>query len=389
MKILLIEICNYIDYPTGGHLSLARNMLKAFGNDLVLVGSSTDDTPVGTWTQRKIDDVRFDYFSVGNRAKSSKQPLIPARLRSFFSVRKYRRLILQHEYDFIFIQTPEVLFALPKRVLSRCILRMPGVENPLKLSRYRMIRFFQGWYDRIFFRVLRNVPAILATADEREIDWFVERSNGMISRENLIQYPTRYDSHTYYVRERAESKRKLEIPDSLIVVTTVGRLAQFKGWQLMLDAFEVFRRTHTNAVFYYIGDGEEQSKIEEYICKKKLSDTVRLIGRQLPFTISDYLNASDLFVMGSFKEGWATTLVEACACGVPCVVTDFSSSEMIVDGKNGYVVKSRNAELFARKMGDALQIPRQEVIVFNKKYADLSVQNMRRSLAVCFQQKVY
>ena len=119
MKILLIEICNYIDYPTGGHLSFARNMLKAFGNDLVLVGSSTDDTPVGTWTQRKIDDVRFDYFSVGNRAKSSKQPLIPARLRSFFSVRKYRRLILQHEYDFIFIQTPEVLFALPKRVLSR------------------------------------------------------------------------------------------------------------------------------------------------------------------------------------------------------------------------------------------------------------------------------
>lgn len=379
MKILLIEFCNYVDYPTGGHLSFLRNMLKAFGNELILVGNSTDDTPVGKWTKRIIGDVCYDYFSVCKREKSSKRPLIPLRLKSFWSVYWHRQLIFQHEYDVIFLQTPEILFALPKNVLNKCVLRMPGVGNPLKNSRYRFFRRFRILYDRLFFRVLRKIPVILATANESEIKRFIERSLGCISRDRLIQYPTRYDGDIYHVLNREETKCRLNIDSNQIVVTTVGRLGWFKGWKLMLDAFDIFHRSHSNAVFYYIGDGEDQEKIEEYIRQKGLTEVIRLLGRQLPDTIAAYLNASDLFVMGSFQEGWSTTLVEACACGVSCVVTDFSSSEMIVNEKNGYVVKDRDENLFAEKMEAAFIIPRAQIIEFNMKYAQLSVQNMKQS----------
>ncbi len=53
-KILFIEICNYKDYPLGGHLSFAKHILSAFGNQLALVGCTTDDTPIGKWTKKKI-----------------------------------------------------------------------------------------------------------------------------------------------------------------------------------------------------------------------------------------------------------------------------------------------------------------------------------------------
>lgn len=75
MKILLIEIYYYyIDYQTGGHLSFARNMLKAFGNDLVWSEAARINTPVELG-QRKIDDVRFDYFSWKSGEKVRNSPL--------------------------------------------------------------------------------------------------------------------------------------------------------------------------------------------------------------------------------------------------------------------------------------------------------------------------
>lgn len=63
-KILLIEICNFTDYPIGGYLSFAKQMLTAFGNQLVLFGLATDDVPVGEWIKREIDGAMCDYFEV-------------------------------------------------------------------------------------------------------------------------------------------------------------------------------------------------------------------------------------------------------------------------------------------------------------------------------------
>jgi glycosyltransferase involved in cell wall biosynthesis len=55
--------------------------------------------------------------------------------------------------------------------------------------------------------------------------------------------------------------------------------------------------------------------------------------------------------MGSFKEGWSTSLAEAIACGIPSVVTDFSSAkEIIVDGRNGYVIENRSVDNFIKGM---------------------------------------
>ncbi len=71
-KILLIEICNFTDYPIGGYLSFAKQMLTAFGNQLALVGLATDDMPVGEWVKREIDGVVYDYFAITKAVNSNK-----------------------------------------------------------------------------------------------------------------------------------------------------------------------------------------------------------------------------------------------------------------------------------------------------------------------------
>ena len=87
---------------------------------------------------------------------------------------------------------------------------------------------------------------------------------------------------------------------------------------------------------------------------------------------------ADQFVMGSFKEGWSTSLVEAVACGTRCVVTAFSSSEeMVENGHNGFVLKDRNESLFAESMSKALLLPLENVQEASLKIRRLAVQNLK------------
>ena len=149
----------------------------------------------------------------------------------------------------------------------------------------------------------------------------------------------------------------------------------------MLDSFKLVVEKEPDAHFFFIGDGEDRSDIENYLTELHLTKNVTLLGSRLPSAIADYLNASDVFVMGSFKEGWSTTLVEACACCVPCVVTDFSSAEeMVKDGINGYVLKGRSEKDFADAMIKATELPRGNVIEYNERYKQLAVNKIRFSI---------
>lgn len=375
-KIIVIELCNYKDYPTGGHLSFALHMLGAFGNELKLVGISTeDDCEIGKWSKRTIDNVTYEYFNVANVKKNAKKPLIPSRVTAYFQIKKYIKRILEADYEHIVIQTPEVLFAMPKKHLSKTCLIMPGVENPLNISRYKFAQKLARIYDWFFFKKARHASVVMAAADDNAIKEFIERSKGKIKSEKVRQFPTRYDADIFKIKDREVLRDKYNIDKSTALYVTVGRLNWFKGWKFMIDCIEKINNPLAKLVF--IGDGEDEQKILDYIKEVGAEDKVQLIGRKPLDVIADYLNMADAFIMGSYKEGWSTALVEAIACGTPCVVTEFSSAgDMVEDGVNGWVIKDRNEDEFTRRLKDVLSLDR---TVLNKKAQEisaLSVQNM-------------
>ena len=376
-KILFIELCNYKDYPTGGHLSFALHMLGAFGNDLKLVGINTnEECEVGKWGKKTIDGKEYDFFSVANVCKSSKKPLIPSRITAYFQLKKYVKKVFETEYDKVLIQTPEVLFAIPKKHLPKTCLIMPGIENPLHISRYKFARMFADIYDWAFFRKAQYASVILAAADNKALASFVERSKGKISADKAHQFPTRYDATIFKVKDKALLRQEYGIDSNSILYVTVGRLNWFKGWKFMIDS--LCKLGNPQARLIFIGDGEDEQKILDYIKEVGIEDKVQLIGRKPLDVIADYLNMADAFIMGSYKEGWSTALVEAIACGTPCVVTEFSSAEdMIENGVNGWVVKDRNEDEFTQRLKDVLQLDKAEISKKAKEISVLSVQNMR------------
>ncbi len=347
-RILIIEGCNYVDYPIGGYLSFAKQMISAFGNQLVLVGFSEDNSKIGVWSKKIINGVYFDYFSIRKVNRTHKKPLIPERLKIYFAIKKYKKKILSIGVKNIFIQTPETLFALGLTKELNICTRIPGVENPLLISRYSYGKYLAKIFDYFFFKYLNNVNMILATADQKAINDFIGRSKGLISKNEIKQFPSRIDTNIFHPLNKETCRKRCGISLDMKVIVTTGRLTSLKGWELMLKAFMLYKEKVDNACFYFLGDGEERIRIQNFIEINNLQRDVFIVGRLTHDELALYLNSADVYVMGSFVEGWATSLMEAIACAKPVVITNFSSSyELVTSGVNGYILESRNEKEFA------------------------------------------
>ena len=64
-----------------------------------------------------------------------------------------------------------------------------------------------------------------------------------------------------------------------------------------------------------------------------------------------YYAASDCFVFPSYREGFPNTVLEAGAMGLPSIVTDINGSrEIIVNGKNGIIIPSKDTDALYHAM---------------------------------------
>jgi glycosyltransferase involved in cell wall biosynthesis len=88
----------------------------------------------------------------------------------------------------------------------------------------------------------------------------------------------------------------------------------------------------------------------EYIAEKlSIQDSVEFLG--LRTDIIDLLQQSWGFVLPSRWEGMPNALLEAMACGLPCVATRVSGNEdTIVDGVNGLLVEPEQPAEMARAL---------------------------------------
>lgn len=389
-KIILIELCNYTDYPLGGQLSFAIHMIKAFGNDLALVGVTTEDeTPVGCWTKKTIDGIEYDYFSVKRIHPSPQKSIIPGRIKAYFRAKRYRKEILAYGSTNIIIQTPEVFFNFKNyKNLNICLI-LPGLSNPLRISKYAYGKYFAKIYENIFFKAINKAKVLLAAADNEAISDFVKRSKNKFDQTKLVQFPTRFDDSIFSPRGKKDAKIHIGVSVNDTLIITSGRLNYFKGWKFMIDAFALFHEKNNNSKFIFLGDGEDKVKIENYIVEKNLSGSILLKGRVDHNTLSDYLNAADLFIMGSYAEGWSTSLVEAVACATPICTTNFSSAEELVqDGVNGFVVNERNIQIFSQKMEDAIALPSNGLMQKSQLIKRYSVTNLKQELLKKWQIKI-
>jgi len=355
-RILLIENCDFSAYPPGGQLTFARNLIRAFGDRLALVGVATDGEPVGEWIEREFEGRRIPFLAVGRADPGVSRPILPARLRFWLRLLRHRRRILASGARHAIALAPETLMAVHRWGLEVCY-HFSGVENPLRHSRYGWARPLARWFDARHLKIANQASVLLAHADRQAIESLIARSRGRLDGARLQWFPTCVDPELFRPRDKHEARQALGLPAGETLFVAIGRLNRWKGWPLLLEALARLRQHHPRVTLAFVGDGEDRNALVSCLEKMGLNDAVRLPGYQPRERVALWLNAADVAVFASQGEGWSNAMLEALASGKPIVTTRVSgAADLVLPGVNGFIVEERDPEAFARAMESALQL---------------------------------
>lgn len=146
------------------------------------------------------------------------------------------------------------------------------------------------------------------------------------------------------VMEKAE-----ELKSEAFTFLFVGRIVGDKGINELIKAFTKLNNNEGISKpirLFLVGDYEEELDPLNPETKKAIKDTPEIIetGSLFGDDLLTYFAASDCFVFPSYREGFPNTVLEAGAMGIPSIVTDINGSrEIIVNGKNGIIIPSQDA----------------------------------------------
>jgi glycosyltransferase involved in cell wall biosynthesis len=143
---------------------------------------------------------------------------------------------------------------------------------------------------------------------------------------------------------------------------SIGRLCEQKGQLLLVEAASMLQREGRTIDLVLIGDGELRADVERLIASHGLGEQVRLLGWASGDVIRAALDGSCALVLPSFAEGLPVVIMEAFARARPVLSTFVAGiPELVVPGRNGWLVPAGSVEDLARGMREILDAPRERL----------------------------
>jgi len=280
----------------------------------------------GSWpAEEALDGIRVLRVGPSGQGRMGKILMIPGAVAAIRRVRKH--------FDVLVVRGTRTLgvpgLALG-RILGRPVALQPEINGEFSGEAYT---WGKDWGARkrgaVLFmtaarnRFLRGADAFVAMshAIEREM-----RAAG-VPDARIRRIPHGVDLERF--RPPGDGPRGLGRPElglspDAILVTYTGRLLRGKGLELLLEVFIGLASRFLKTTLMFVGSGAGQTLSVEPALRARaiaagLQDRVLFTGRV--HNVEDYLRASDIFVFPSQFEALGISLLEAAACGLPCVAS--------------------------------------------------------------------
>lgn len=139
------------------------------------------------------------------------------------------------------------------------------------------------------------------------------------------------------------------------VVSSVGRITWLKDYETFIDAIALLAPEMPDLVGLVVGGTREDKRgyfeeLQQRVRDRGVEGRVLFVGSQT--NIAEIYALSDVLVNASLKMGnIGRTIVEAFALDTPVIATTYEGLQnLVVDGVNGYLVKTQNPQDLAEKI---------------------------------------
>jgi len=178
-------------------------------------------------------------------------------------------------------------------------------------------------------------------------------------RRNVHIIPTgieveRFYKEKYTTSMKNEYRKKIGVSSDDFVILFVGRLAQEKNVEFLIDSQKDLVKKYPNCKLLIIGDGPDADKYHKIAEKLKISDNVIFTGKVPWEEVPNYYQIANVFATASVTETQGLTVIEAMAASVtPICIDDESFRNVVVDGLNGKIFK--NKRQYKRQINELIE----------------------------------
>ncbi|UCD49570.1 MAG: glycosyltransferase family 4 protein [Phycisphaerales bacterium] len=138
--------------------------------------------------------------------------------------------------------------------------------------------------------------------------------------------------------KKAQFRRQYDIPEDAVVLVTIARLFMLKGHDYIIESAKELARRFDNVIWLFVGNGNLADQYQQEVRDLGLADRFRFTGLMPPSDVPLAIQASDILVHCSLREGLARTLPQAMLCARPAISFDVDGAREVVNEHTGRLV---------------------------------------------------
>lgn len=208
--------------------------------------------------------------------------------------------------------------------------------------------FPHAHYAFICGKILRK-PAI-AYIDDWPGIWHFKRSFILILKHCDVIATTGTKTKGFLLKQGINKNKLFILPDSIDIerfkplllpkkydIIFMGRIAPAKKVDTLLRVIAKVKKSKSNLTVGIVGDGPLMDSMKTLAAQLGVTHNVEFLGFRKDS--EHYYNSAKIFVLTSYYEGLPMAMLEAMACGIPCVVPNVGDiTDAAIDGVNAIVI---------------------------------------------------
>lgn len=235
-------------------------------------------------------------------------------------------------------EKPDVVLSMPEEIGIYVIGALLCTKIPVVVSERNNPRVMP--YKK-FTRLLRKILYPFASG-------FIFQSN-----EAASFFPKRIRSRSVILPNPLDLNRIPSVyeGDHKKVIVAAGRFEKQKNFKLLIDAFSEIYLKYQDYKLVIYGDGTLRNELSSY-AKQVIGDAGYLFPGKNSNLLADMIE-NEIFVLSSDYEGAPNVLIEAMACGMAVISTNYEPGGVdyiIDDGENGFIVPTGEKEILVQKI---------------------------------------